>query len=398
MPWVVGLLDRFNRHARGGVPGAATCRRSECLRECDAVRRPALRDNVEGMATPAIEVDAGGIPVRVSNPDKPYFPDGTTKGDVVRHFVTCSPALVKALLTRPTYLERYVEGIEGEQIYQKRVPEKRPEWLDTVQVTFPSGRHADALRVTQAAQVIWAANLGTLRFHPWPTRGDDVDHPDELRLDLDPQPGTGFEEARATAALVKSMLDELGLVGWPKTSGGRGIHVYVRIEPRWTFTEVRRAAIALAREAARREPALVTANWWKEERGERVLIDYNQNARDRTVASAYSVRPAPGAYVSSPFSWDELASVAVEDFTVRNSADWYPERADVHAGIDDVAYDLAPLFAWADRDEAAGEGDAPYPPQYPKQPGEPKRVQPSKDRDLKAAREAAAAADAAPDG
>jgi DNA ligase D-like protein (predicted polymerase) len=203
------------------------------------------------MATPAIELDVGGIPVRVSNPDKPYFPDGTTKGDVVRHFVTCAPALVKALLTRPTYLERYVEGIEGEQIYQKRVPEKRPEWLDTVQVTFPSGRHADALRVTQAAQVIWAANLGTLRFHPWPTRGDDVDHPDELRLDLDPQPGTGFEEARRTAALVKSMLDELGLVGWPKTSGGRGIHVYVRIEPRWTFTEVRRAAIAVAREAAR---------------------------------------------------------------------------------------------------------------------------------------------------
>ena len=344
------------------------------------------------MATPAIEVEVDGIGVRVSNPDKPYFPDGTTKGDVVRHFVTCAPGLVKALLTRPTYLERYVEGIEGEQIYQKRVPEKRPEWIDTVQVTFPSGRHADALRVTQAAQVIWAANLGTLRFHPLPTRGDDIDHPDELRLDLDPQPGTGFEEARATAALVKSMLDELGLVGWPKTSGGRGIHVYVRVEPRWTFTEVRRAAIAIAREASRREPDLVTANWWKEERGERVLIDYNQNARDRTVASAYSVRPTPGAFVSSPFTWDELPSVSVEEFTVHNSMDWYPERADVHAGIDDVAYDLAPVFAWADRDEAAGEGDAPYPPQYPKQPGEPKRVQPSKDRDLKAAREVAAAA------
>jgi len=340
------------------------------------------------MATPAIEVEVDGTAVRVTNPDKPYFPDGTTKGDVIKHVVTCAPGFVKALQDRPTYLERYPEGIEGEQIYQKRMPEKRPEWIETVQVTFPSGRHADALRVTGAAPVVWAANLGTLRFHPWPTRGDDVDHPDELRIDLDPQPGTGFDEARSVAGLVREMLDELGLVGWPKTSGGRGIHVYVRIQPRWGFTEVRRAALALAREAERRAPALATSRWWKEERGERVLLDYNQNARDRTVASAYSVRPAPSGNVSTPFAWDELRDIDPDAFTVRNSGDWYASRADVHAGIDDVAHDLAGLFEWADRDEAAGLGDAPYPPNYPKMPGEPKRVQPSKDRDLKAAREA----------
>jgi len=335
------------------------------------------RATVACMPTPAVEVEVDGIAVRVSNPDKAYFPDGTTKGDVVRHVLTCAPGLVQALRDRPTYLERYPEGVEGEQIYQKRVPEKRPEWVDTVDVTFPSGRGATALCVTRAAHVVWAANLGTLRFHPWPTRRD-VEHPDELRIDLDPQPGTGFEEARGTAAVVQGMLNELGLVGWPKTSGGRGIHVYVRIQPRWGFQEVRRAALALAREAERRDPDLVTSRWWKEERGVRVLIDYNQNARDRTVASAYSVRPTPGAYVSAPFSWAELADVDPREFTVRNSVEWYPARADVHAGIDDVAHDLGPLLAWADRDEAAGLGDAPYPPNYPKMPGEPPRVQPSR--------------------
>jgi DNA ligase D-like protein (predicted polymerase) len=353
-------------------------------------------DSVRRVATPATEVDVDGIAVRVSNPDKVYFPDGTTKGDVVKHVLTCAPGFVKALRDRPTYLERYPDGIEGEQIYQKRVPEKRPEWIETVRVTFPSGRHADALCVTEAAHVVWAANLGALRFHPWPTRRTNLDHADELRIDLDPQPGTGFEEARATAAIVKELLDELGLVGWPKTSGGRGIHVYVRIQPRWGFVEVRRAALALAREAERREPDLVTSRWWKEERGVRVLLDYNQNARDRTVAAAYSVRPAPGGNVSSPFTWDELPTIDPDAFNVRNSGDWYAARADVHAGIDGTAYDLTTLLEWADRDEAAGLGDAPYPPNYPKMPGEPKRVQPSKDRDLKAAREAAAS-DGRPD-
>ena len=330
------------------------------------------------MASPAIELDVDGIAVRLSNPDKPYFPDGTTKRAVVEHIARCGAGMLTAVFERPTYLERYPDGITGEQIYQKRVPERRPDHIETVRVTFPSGRHADALCPVQPADLVWAANLGALRFHPWPTRRADLDHPDELRVDLDPQPGTGFEEARETAVVVKEMLDELGLTGYPKTSGGKGLHVYVRIEPRWTFTEVRRAALALAREAARREPALITDRWWKEERGERVLLDYNQNARDRTVASVYSVRPVGAATVSAPFTWDELESVDPRDFTVHNSGEWYAARADLHAAMDGTAFDLAPLFAWADRDEQAGEGDAPYPPNYPKMPGEPPRVQPSR--------------------
>jgi DNA ligase D-like protein (predicted polymerase) len=330
------------------------------------------------MATPAIELEVGGRAMRVSSPDKLYLPDGTTKLQVVSHFARCAEGMLLGLFDRPTYTERWPDGVTGEQIYVKRVPEKRPEWLQSVRVTFPSGRHADALRVTEPASIIWAANLGTFRFHPWPSRAADVELPDELRVDLDPQPGTGFEEARRVAALVKTLLDELGWVGYPKTSGGRGIHIYVRIRPEWPFREVRRAALALAREAERREPDLVTSRWWKEERGERVLLDYNQNARDRTVASVFSVRPTEAAGVSTPFSWDELDAIDSAAFTVRNSGDWYPDRADRHAGMDDVAFDLADLLAWADRDESAGLEDAPYPPNFPKMPGEPKRVQPSR--------------------
>ncbi len=228
------------------------------------------------------------------------------------------------------------------------------------------------------------ANLGTITFHPWPVRKTDVEAPDELRLDLDPQPGTDFKDAVEAAELMKSILDELGWVGWPKTSGGRGIHVYVRIQPRWSFTEVRHSAIAFGREMARRRPDLVTMKWWKEERGEQIFLDYNQNARDRTIASAYSVRPKAHAPVSMPLRWSELPDVAPEDFTIRTAPGRFAELGDLHAGIDDVVHDLTPLLEWYERDEQdTGEGDMPYPPQYPKMPGEPKRVQPSRDTDLK---------------
>ncbi|HZC30125.1 MAG TPA: DNA primase small subunit domain-containing protein, partial [Gaiellaceae bacterium] len=240
------------------------------------------------------------------------------------------------------------------------------------------GRHADELCVTEVAQVAWAANLGTIDFHPWPSRRSDVEHPDELRIDVDPQPGTGFAEAKRVAALVHELLDELGFVGWPKTSGNRGIHVACRIEPKWGFREVRRCALVFAREVERRAPKLVTTAWWKEERGERVFIDYNQNARDRTIASAYSVRARPDATVSAPFRWDELEALETEDFTLATMPARFAELGDVQAGIDDEVCDLRKLHEWVEREEAEGEGEAPYPPNFPKMPGEPKRVQPSR--------------------
>lgn len=336
------------------------------------------------VAAPHIEIEVDGHPVRVTNPDKVYFPAvGVTKREVVEHYVAVGEPIVRALRERPTYLQRFPEGIEGEQIYQKRFPRYAPEWVRTVQVTFPSGRSADALCVTSAADVAWAANLGTITFHPWHARAADVDHPDELRIDLDPQPGTSFEDARRVAVeAVRPLLDELGYVGFPKTSGGRGVHVYVRVQPLWTFTEVRRAAIAFAREVERRSSGLVTTAWWKEQRGEAVFVDYNQNARDRTIASAWSVRRTPVATVSTPVTWDELPGVSPDDFTVRTVAGRYAELGDPHAAIDDVHHSLEPLLEMAAQDEAGGLGDLPYPPNYPKMPGEPKRVQPSKDRDL----------------
>ena len=337
------------------------------------------------VAAPHIEIEVDGHPVRVTNPDKVYFPAiGVTKREVVEHYVAVGEPIVRALLERPTYLQRFPEGIEGEQIYQKRFPRYAPEWVRTVQVTFPSGRSADALCVTSAADVAWAANLGTITFHPWHARAADVDHPDELRIDLDPQPGTSFEDARRVAVeAVRPLLEELGYVGFPKTSGGRGVHVYVRVQPLWTFTEVRRAAIAFAREVERRSSGLVTTAWWKEQRGEAVFVDYNQNARDRTIASAWSVRRTPVATVSTPVTWDELPDVSPDDFTVRTVAERYAEFGDPHAAIDDVHHSLEPLLEMAAQDEAGGLGDLPYPPNYPKMPGEPKRVQPSKDRDLR---------------
>jgi DNA ligase D len=341
------------------------------------------------MATPAEELDVTGTPVRLSNPDKVYFPtlgaDGGTKRHLVEYYRSIATLdgapIVAALRDRPTYLQRFPDGIAGEEVYQKRLPPKTPDHVRSCRVTFPSGRHADALCVTDPANVVWAANLGTVTFHPWHARCTDVDRPDELRLDLDPQPGTGFDEARTVALdVVRPLLEELGYVGFPKTSGGRGVHVYVRIEPRWTFTQVRRAAIAFAREVERRAGGRVTTAWWKEQRGEQVFVDYNQNARDRTIASAYSVRRTPRATVSTPVTWAELADADPDDFTIATVPALVARRGDPMAALDDVAHSLEPLLEHADKDEAGGLGDLPYPPNYPKMPGEPKRVQPSKSR------------------
>jgi len=331
--------------------------------------------------SPFIELEVGKRTVKVTNPDKVYFRKRKeTKLDLVQYYLSVGDGIVRALYERPTQLKRHPDGAEGEAIYQKRVPEKRPEWIETATVTFPSGRTADELCVTELAQVCWAANLGTLDFHPWPSRRKDVEHPDELRIDIDPQPGTTFKHAKQVAAIVHDTLDELGYVGWPKTSGNRGIHIACRIEPKWGFQEVRRCALAFAREVERRAPKLVTTAWWKEERGKRVFIDYNQNARDRTIASAYSVRARIDATVSAPFRWDELDDLVTEDFTLATMPARFAELGDVQAGIDKSLCDLRKLFEWVEREEAAGVGEAPYPPNFPKMPGEPKRVQPSRAR------------------
>ncbi len=334
------------------------------------------------MASPFVELEIGTRVVKVTNPDKVLFPDaGHTKRDLVDYYLAVGDGIVRALRERPTQLRRFPDGIAGEQSYQKRVPEKRPDWVEVARVTFPSGRHADELCVTEVAQVVWGANLAVIDYHPWPSRRADVDRPDELRIDVDPQPGTTFADGKRVAANDREVLDEIGYTGWPKTSGGRGVHIYVRIEPRWTFTDVRHAAIAFGRELERRLPGQVTTKWWKEERGERIFVDYNQNARDRTIASAYSVRPKPGAPVSTPVTWDELADVAPEDFTVATMPARFADVGDRHAAIDDVAHSLQPLLDMYENDEGEGRGDMPYPPDYPKMPGEPKRVQPSRDRD-----------------
>ena len=333
------------------------------------------------MSAPFVELEVGQRIVRVSNPDKVYFPgSGHTKLDLVQYYLSVAEGIVRALYERPTQLRRFPGGVEGEAIYQKRVPEKRPAWIETARVTFPSGRHADELCVTEVAQVAWAANLGTVDFHPWPSRRRDTEHPDELRIDIDPQPGTDFGDAKRVAETVRETLAEIGYTGWPKTSGNRGIHVACRIEPLWEFPVVRRAALAFAREIERRLPSLVTTAWWKEERGENVFIDYNQNARDRTIASAYSARARRDATVSAPVTWGELPDVETEDFTLATMPARFAELGDVQAGIDEAVCDLGVLLEWVERDEAAGVGEAPYPPNFPKMPGEPARVQPSRAR------------------
>jgi DNA ligase D len=340
-------------------------------------------------------VDAGGREVRVSSPSRVIFPatehtPEVTKLDIVNYYVAVEDGIMRALRNRPTTLERWPKGVHpgmvistrdwsgGDAFFQKRVPKGAPDYVETAEIKFPSGRTADEICPTEIAVVAWAAQMGTITFHPWPVRSNDVDHPDELRLDLDPQPGTDFDDAVRVAATARELLADLGYTGFPKTSGGRGIHIYVRIEPRWTFTDVRHAAIAFGRELERRLPGQVTTKWWKEERGERIFVDYNQNARDRTIASAYSIRPKPGAPVSAPVTWDELGECQPEDFTVASMPARFAEVGDRHAGIDDKAHSLQPLL---DIYESEGEGDMPYPPDYPKMPGEPKRVQPSRDKD-----------------
>src|SRR3954467_9648903 len=351
------------------------------------------------MAKGEVFLDAGGRELRVSSADRVIFPaaNGTpelTKLDIVEYYLAVDDGIMRALRNRPTTLERWPKGVhpgmvlatrerpnDGDAFYQKRVPKGAPDYVETARIAFPSGRTADEVCPTELAVVAWAAQMGTITFHPWPVRRGDVDHPDELRIDLDPQPGTDFADAVRVAATARELLKDLGYTGFPKTSGGRGVHIYVRIERKWSFTDVRHAAIAFGRELERRLPGEVTTKWWKEERGERIFVDYNQNARDRTIASAYSVRPKPGAPVSAPVTWDELPGVAPEDFNVVTMPARFDEGGDRHAAINDVAHSLQPLLDMYDRDQEEGEADMPYPPDYPKMPGEPKRVQPSRDRD-----------------
>ncbi|MEU9499094.1 non-homologous end-joining DNA ligase [Streptomyces sp. NPDC048196] len=335
-----------------------------------------------GRANEAVELDVAGRTVRVSNPDKTYYPErGFTKLDVARYYLAVADGVLRGLRDRPTTMQRFPDGVEGEFFYQKRAPKGLPDWLPTARIAFPSGRFADEMCPTEPAAVVWAANLGCLTFHPWPVRRDDTEHPDEMRIDLDPQPGTGFADAVRVAHELRGLLDEHGLRGWPKTSGGRGVHVYVPIRPQWTFTEVRRAAITVARAMERRLPELVTSAWWKEERGAKIFVDYNQMARDRTIASAYSLRARPRATVSAPLRWEELSDAVPEDFDLRTMPRRFAELGDVHADMADHAFGLESVFDLADRQAAdEGLGDLPYPPDHPKMPGEPTRVQPSRAR------------------
>jgi bifunctional non-homologous end joining protein LigD len=335
-----------------------------------------------------VVIEASGQELRVSNPGKLFFPEvGLTKIDLVNYYLECEQAVVRHLRERPTVMKRWVDGVAGKPFFQKRVPDGAPEWLQTATVTFPSGRHARELVPNDAAHLVWGANLGVIDWNPWPVRRADLDHPDELRVDLDPGPGVPFAEVREVALGVREVLDEHDLLGFPKTSGSRGIHIYVRLEPTEGFEEVRRAALALAREVERRMPGRATSRWWKEER-EGVFIDYNQNARDRTVASAYSVRAVADARVSCPLEWGEVADVEPAELTLTTVPARLRERGDPSASIDEHPGRLDGLLELAARDEREGLGDAPWPPHFRKQTGEPSRVQPSRAR--KADPEAAA--------
>jgi DNA ligase D-like protein (predicted polymerase) len=321
-----------------------------------------------------------GREVPVSNPDKVLFPDaGYTKLDLVQYYLAVSEGALRAAGGRPNVLVRYPNGIDGEFFYQKRAPASRPAWVEVVTLHFPSGREASEVVPRDAAALVWLANLACLELHPHPVRAEDLDHPDELRVDLDPVPGVPWRQVVDVAGVVEAALADVGLVGWPKTSGSRGIHVNVRIEPRWGFDQVRRAALALAREVERRAPELATSKWWKEER-HGVFVDYNQNAKDRTVAAAYSVRPKPDARVSAPLAWNEVPVCEPGDFTLATMPTRFADLGDRHAGIDDHPGSLEPLLELSARQEHEGQGDAPWPPHYRKQPGEPPRVQPSKRR------------------
>ncbi len=322
-----------------------------------------------------------GRPVRITNPDKPYFARQAklSKLDVVRYYLSVAGGALAGIRDRPIVLKRFVDGAEGEAFYQKRAPEKRPDWLRTVTLSFPSGRTAEEVVVDDAAGLAFVVNLGCLELHPHAVRAGDLDHPDELRVDLDPGPGVAWDDVRRVALEVKALLEELGLRGWPKTSGSRGMHVNARLHPRWSFGEVRRAALALSREIERRAPALATSKWWKEER-HGVFLDYNQNAKDRTTASAYSIRPLPDARVSAPLDWSEVPDCDPADFTVATMPARFAARGDPHAGMDAAAGGLVRLLELAARDEAAGLGDAPWPPHFRKMEGEAPRVAPSRAR------------------
>ncbi|MFQ5523584.1 MAG: DNA polymerase domain-containing protein [Acidimicrobiia bacterium] len=324
----------------------------------------------------SVTAEIAGEEVVITHPGRVVFPEqGWTKMDVVSHYLLVAEGALRGVRGRPTMLKRYLKGVEEDPIYQKRAPKNTP--FETVQIRFPSQRPGWMIVPRTEADVIRLVQLGCLDFHPWPVRAEDTDHPDELRLDLDPTPGFTFDHIRRAAAGARELLEEAGLVGWPKTSGSRGIHIYVRIEPRWDFFQTRRAVLAFARELERRMVGLVTTAWWKEER-EGVFIDYNQNARDKTMSSAYGVRPT--GYVSTPFAWDELEDIRIEDFPL----DRFPKRweavGDLTEGIDEAVGRIDTLLEWVARDEEKGLGDAPWPPHYPKMPGEPPRVQPSRRR------------------
>jgi len=320
-----------------------------------------------------------GREVQITHPDKLYFSAEAriTKLDLVRYYLSVAPGALAGIQDRPIVLKRFVNGAEGEAFYQKRAPEQRPSWLRTVTLSFPSGRTAEEVVVDNAAGLAWIVNLGCIELHPHPVRSGDLDHPDELRIDLDPGPGVGWDDVRRVALEVEGLLEELGLRGWPKTSGSRGMHVNVRIEPRWTFSEVRRAAVALSRAVERRAPALATSKWWKEER-HGVFLDYNQNAKDRTTCSAYSVRPVPDARVSAPLHWNEVPDCDPADFTVFTVPERFTKIGDPHSDMNSEPGSLAKLLELAHKDEAAGLGDAPWPPHFRKMDSEGPRLAPSR--------------------
>ncbi|HYM49418.1 MAG TPA: DNA polymerase domain-containing protein [Candidatus Limnocylindrales bacterium] len=333
-----------------------------------------------------VALEVAGRTVTVTNPDKVFFPKaGHTKLDLVLYYLAVAEGALRGIDGRPMALKRFVNGAEGEFFFQKRAPTARPDWVETVMLSFPSGRTAEEVVVRDAAQLAWIINLGCIDLNPHPVRASDLDHPDELRIDLDPLPGIPWSQTREVAMVTKEVLEDFGLTGWPKTSGSKGFHVYARIEPRWTFPQVRRAALAVAREVERRAPDIATSRWWKEER-HGVFLDYNQNAKDRTIASQYSVRPLPDARVSTPLRWDEVPTCEPEAFTLRTVPERYAREGDPSRGIDDAAGSLEALLDLSEQHEAAGFGDAPWPPHFAKAEGEPARVQPSKRRTGQAAR------------
>jgi len=322
-----------------------------------------------------------GHELHVTHPDKVFFSEhGETKLDLVNHYLRFAEPLMRTMGGRPTLMQRFPHGADGPSFYQKRVPKGAPDWLRTTVVSTPNGTTSDAMVAADLAHIVWAVNIGCLGFHPWPYLADDPDHTDELRLDLDPQPGTDFTHVRAAAAKVRALLDELGIVGYPKTTGNRGVHVYVRLEPRWDSYQVRFAAVAIARELERRHPDLITAAWWKEERGERVFLDFNQNAPHKTVFGAWSVRSRIGAQVSTPLQWDEIDDIHPDELTIASLPARIESNGDPWAEMNDDPQNLEPLLAMHERDRANGLMDAPWPPVYPKQPDEPPRVAPSRAR------------------